>query len=73
METLAPPFDAGLLEFGVGTFGFVPNLLKFLLAGKLLFYFLYGGGLKPGLQLSENFLDFSLFLFRFSCLSYPFS
>ena len=39
-ETLDPPFLVGLLVFGVVIFGFVPVLLKFLLVGKLLFYFL---------------------------------
>ena len=39
----------GLLEFGAGTYEFVPVLLKFLLVGKLLFYFMYSGGLNPSL------------------------
>ena len=65
------PFAPGLLAFGAGTYGFVSNLLKFLLVGKLLFCFLYGGGLNPGLQLSKKFLDLSLFLLRFYCLRYP--
>ena len=68
---LAPPSTTRLLAFGDGTYGFVPDLLKFLFVGKLLFCFMYGGGLKLGLQLLDNFLDLSLFLFMFSFLSCP--
>ena len=68
---LVPLAATGLLAFEVSTYGFVPDLLKFLFAEKLLFCFLYGGGLNPGLRLLDYIIDLSLFLFMFSYLSCP--
>ena len=65
------PLATGLLPFGDGTYGFVPDLLKFLLAGKILLCFLYSARLNLGLWLSEKVLDLFHLLLRFSCLSCP--
>ena len=70
---LDPLVSTGLLIFGSGTYGFVHDLLKFLFPGKLLFCFMYDGGLNPNLWLSKKVLDLSLLLLMFSCLSCPFS
>ena len=53
---MAPPFVVGLLAFRASTYGFVPDLLKFLLDGKMLFNFLYNGRLKTWFAVVEEVL-----------------
>ena len=53
---MASPFVVGLLAFGAGTYGFVPDLLKFLLAGKLLFFFSVQWWVKTWIVIFREFL-----------------